>query len=155
GVATQDIKNPNFRPHVFARGPHGDDAAALFHVPASGALVVRVSDARSTKVQLRDRDGVRWLDLHAEPQAALALHIPQALAAGLEANVERDSAQYASSLEGARGEVNLDGLGQLARRGTQERGASDALKALFQTPFGPRAVEAFLAAEVAQPEPVY
>jgi hypothetical protein len=154
-VATQDIKNPNLRPHVFARGPSGQNSGVLLAAPAKGAVVLKVKADQPTRVQLKDHDGVRWFDLFAEARAPFSIRVPESLAALFEVRVEREAQHWDATLESASGEVELEALGRIASRGAQERGVNDSLRALFQTPYGPSAVKALAESEAGRPEPVY
>src|SRR5262249_34107667 len=80
-TATAEIKNSAFRPKVYARGPGGDDQAAIvapIAAPDDGGLRLTLDAARPIRLTIRDRDELPWLDLYKEPGALLTLRLPAA-----------------------------------------------------------------------------
>jgi hypothetical protein len=86
-TAAAEIKNPLYRPKVFARGPNGDDDRTLFDLSQTHALTLTVDQSSSLRLAVRDRDGLRWLDAHKEAGQVLELRLPAGLAGHME--VER------------------------------------------------------------------
>lgn len=160
-LASAGVKNPLFRPKVYARPPNGDDWIALFDLRGTQAVELAVSEPSQVRLQLRDANGVRWLDVDKELGANVTLHLAVDIADGMV--VER--------LPLAGGDAKLVRLevGHHPGAGTlplsslppspvenQRRGAeNEALRSLFSRPFGPHAVAQFLAARANQPEPVF
>jgi hypothetical protein len=112
-IATSRVKNPLYRPKVFARGPGGHGDATIFD--ATSATAKRIEIAGGARVTVRDPDELAWIDLHSEPGRAVTLLLPERW--GLRASVD-DHAAGSS----------------LAARGTNE-----LLSTLFEAPFGPQA----------------
>jgi hypothetical protein len=112
-IATSRVKNPLYRPKVFARGPGGHGDAPIFDV--ASATAKRIDVAGGARVTVRDPDELAWIDLHSEPGRAVTLLLPERW--GERASVD-DHAAGSS----------------LAARGTNE-----LLSTLFEAPFGPQA----------------
>jgi hypothetical protein len=78
-TATGDVKNPNMRLHVYARGPFARDEVPIVELRGRrGARRFRLSDAQPLRVRLRDREGLPLLDAHAEAGVGLGLTLPEA-----------------------------------------------------------------------------
>ncbi len=155
-TATRSVANPNFRPQIFARGPRGDDSSALVDLDAHTGPLVDADAPDPLRLTVRDAQGVRWFDLHAEAGLRTRLRLPPSL-------------QDAASLErtGAGGEVrrfelrggahaSLSDLASSAE-GAVPRGVADSLSALYQTPYGPAAFAEWKARTTAggEQEPAY
>jgi hypothetical protein len=160
-TAAAEIKNPLYRPKVFARGPNGDDERTLFDLARTHALTVTVDPNASMRLAVRDRDGLRWLDAHKEAGQALDLHLPAALAGHME--VERLTADgVAAGTVEARyqlpeaGESSVQ-LAQLTAEAPKSgpRGAQEIFRGLFVRPFGARALLAYRDEQARAPEPVF
>jgi hypothetical protein len=159
-TATSDVKNPNMRPHVFARGPGARDHAPIAHLHSmQGVRRFQLSDIGALRVRLRDRDGVPLLDAHTEPARALALAIPEGWARG--ASVERATggATKASpmavySVPDIADTVTLAALIDVGPR-SAARGPGETFQALFSRPFGPSSLASYVVARKNQPPPVY
>jgi len=160
-TAAAEIKNPLYRPKVFARGPNGDDDRTLFDVARTHALTVTVDQDASMRLAVRDRDGLRWLDAHKEAGQVLDLHLPDTLAGHME--VERLTADGAAAgTVEARFKLPDDGdkpvfLAQLSpdEPQTGPRGAQEIFRGLFVRPFGMRALAAYRKESAHTPEPVF
>jgi hypothetical protein len=159
-TAAAEIKNPLYRPKVFARGPNGDDERTLFDLSQMHALTVTVEPNASMRLAVRDRDGLRWLDAHKEAGQVLDLRLPTALAGHME--VERLTADGAAAgTVEARFKLPEDGklvfLAQLApdTPKTGPRGAQEIFRGLFVRPFGTRALNAYREEHAREPEPVF
>jgi hypothetical protein len=155
-TAVAAIKNPNFRPRVFARGPNGEDARAILELPAERTALV-VDEPGPVRIAVRDADGLRWLDAHAEAGTVLRLWFPESVRARLE--VDRLSLRW----EGVHVDASLrlpadaDGpsrLGALAPGGAAlaMRGAGEIFQALFARPYGPAALAAYQDGKLGQLE---
>jgi len=156
-TSVAEIKNPAYRPKVFARGPNGDDDRTLFDLSHTRGVAVRIDDGRALRVAACDGDGLRWLDAHKEAGQSLELRLPAALAGHLE--IERLStggvveARYAlpASTESP---VVLADLSAEPVQSTS-RGGREIFRGLFVRPFGPRALAAYQEEHRGTPEPVY
>ena len=158
-TATADVKNPNMRPHVFARGPGGNDRLPI--VTLRGRTDTRelpLSDARSVRLRLRNRDGVPLLDAHTEANSPIALALPNAWADGAElerAAPDRERAvTELLTLPSDSAELRLAALPSAAIRGSA-RGPAEIFQTLFARPFGPRALAAYLDQAREQPAAVF
>jgi hypothetical protein len=157
-TAAAEIKNPAYRPKVFARGPNGDDERTLFDLSRTRGLAVRIDDAGALRLAARDSDGLRWLDAHKEEGQSLELHLPAALAGRLD--IERLSSTGAVEARYAVGAstespVALAALSAERVESTAARGGREIFRGLFVRPFGPRALVAYQEEHRRAPEPVY
>jgi hypothetical protein len=116
-IATSRVKNPLYRPKVFARGPGGRGNAAIFDL--ASATAKRIDVAGGARVTVRDPDELAWIDLHNEPGRAVTLLLPERW--GEHASIDDHAASSG-----------------LAARGTNE-----LLSTLFEAPFGPGAYAAW------------
>ena len=160
-TAAAEIKNPLYRPKVFARGPNGDDERTLFDLAHTHALTVTVDQNASMRLAVRDRDGLRWLDAHKEAGQVLDLHLPDTLAGHLEVERLTVDGSAAGTVE-ARFKLPDDGgkpvfLAQLSpdEPRTGSRGAQEIFRGLFVRPFGMRALAAYREEKAHEPEPVF
>ncbi len=137
-TASRSVPNPVLRPQVFARGPDGDNARPLLDNNASTAVQLDATQAAPLRLTVRDAHGVRWFDLNAEAQMPLKLRLPSAVAQGL--SIEEESAQGVKVWKLPEALTTV-AWAQLASGGemASARGADQALKALYQLPFGPTA----------------
>lgn len=157
-TAAAEIKNPAYRPKVFARGPNGDDGRTLFDLSRTRGVAVRIDDPSALRLAARDSDGLRWLDAHKEQGQTLELHLPAVLAGRLE--IERLSS--AGALEAryvvdapSSNPVVLASLSPEPAQSTTARGGQQIFGGLFVRPFGPRALSAYREEHRRAPEPVY
>ncbi len=147
-TAVAAIRNPGFRPRVFARGPNGEDGRPILDLPA-GRTAVLVDEPGPARLAVRDLDGLRWLDVHAEGRAPLRLWLPRSLRERAEVNrlsLGRQGVHLDASLHLPPGEEPLR-LQELPRAEATVamRGAGDIFQALFARPFGPEALAAWRA----------
>ncbi len=154
GTASKDIKNPNFRPQVFARGPGGTGGASLFANGSAKGVKVTIDEAQR-RLTLRDTDEIPWVDLHKEKGKSLQLTLPTRIAKGasFEETVQgatRPSERYALSESKERSDAHASleralALADLPKSGvtSEARGPDDMFRALYQQPFGPDAFAAF------------
>ncbi len=160
-TAAAEIKNPLYRPKVFARGPNGDDERTLFDLARTHTLTLTVDEGADTRLAVRDRDGLRWLDAHKEAGQVLDLHLPWAFAGHMEVDRLSVDGPVAGSVL-ARYEVPGDSdkpvvLAQLAAETPESgpRGGQELFRGLFVRPFGPRALAAYREEQARAPEPVF
>jgi hypothetical protein len=160
-TATAEIKNPLFRPKVFAYGPNGDNDRILFDLSRTHAVALKVDDPGAVRLVARDSDGTRWLDAYKEPGDALELRFPASLAGRLEVARLKTGGPDAGAVEARyavpaaeHGPVRLSALAPTAPT-SEARGVGDVFRALFARPFGPNALAAYLEERARAPEPVY
>ena len=160
-TAAAEIKNPLYRPKVFARGPNGDGERTLFDLARTHALTVTVDQDASVRIAVRDRDGLRWMDAHKEAGQVLDLRLPVALAGQVELERLTADGAGAGAVEARFQLPSGDGkpvlLSQLVADGSPvgSRGAQEIFRGLFVRPFGPRALAAYRAEKAREPEPVF
>jgi hypothetical protein len=158
-TATADVSNPNMRPHVFSRGPGGDDGQPIISSDGrTGARSFRLSDPGPMRIRLRDRNSLPVLDANEEAGSALAFTLPDEWSDG--AVIERAASSGESSAletfavpDGA-AELTLGSLQPIAARGAM-RGPAEIFQRLFARPFGPRAVASYSAEAKVAVAPVY
>lgn len=159
-TATADVKNPNMRPHVFARGPGAREQAPIARLQSmSGVRRFALGDSGALRIRIRDAHGVPLLDAHSEQLAPLGVALPEAWAQG--AVVERlraGSFGYQPSElflvpEGAE-QVTVAALEPTTPRGAV-RGPDEAFQSLFAQPFGPSALARYSERQRDKPPPVY
>ncbi|HVH45494.1 MAG TPA: EF-hand domain-containing protein [Labilithrix sp.] len=154
-VASKDIKNANYRPQVYARGPGGRGGDAVVDLAHAVGARVRV-DANERRLTVRDQDEVPWLDMHKEAGAEVLLHLPPRLA-------QRAALDEASTTTGAIVRHDLVEVGAAEEKllallptnaaKIEPRGPDDMFRRLFAQPFGPIAY-AEHQAEEAKAEPL-
>ena len=153
-TATAEIKNSAFRPKVYARGPGGDDQAAIV-APTDRGLRLTLDAARPIRLTIRDRDELPWLDLYKEAGAALTLRLPAAAASvdehDLQGGVRRRELPPPVTAPASTG---LDDL-PAAATPPAARAADEPFHALFARPFGPAALARYDAERAAEPLPVF
>jgi hypothetical protein len=138
------IKNPTFRPRVFARGPNGEDRRAILDLPPARTALV-VDGPGPVRLAVRDLDGLRWLDAHVEAGAVARLWFPEPLRARLEVDrlsLRRQGVHLDASLrlpEQADEPVRLSALAP-SETTVAMRGVGEIFEALFARPYGPAAL---------------
>jgi hypothetical protein len=165
-TAAAEIRNPAYRPRVFARGPGGDDGRPLADLSRLEAVAIRGGPPEGSaagpgplRLTVRDAEGLRWADAYVEEGQVLTLRLPPSLRGPLEVErlhtagpeLGRVAARYALPRTG---DVALAALQRLPG-GDAARGVADAFRGLFARPFGPRALAAWAEERAAAPEPVY
>lgn len=158
-IATRSVKNPRYRPRVFAAGPGGRDEQILFRPKTAKGrhLTLGASDPR--RVTVRDADGIPWADVHCEASARCALFVPERIAHGGFVDVLTFTDGVPRLLERRSFPENDEASLELASlsaapEAASARGPGEIFRALFHEPFGPRAYAQFLGAPK-QPDPVY
>jgi hypothetical protein len=145
-IASRNVKNPNYRPKVFARGPGGRGADALIDLHAARAKHVRIDGLRR-RLTVVDANELRWVDLHKEPGKELTLYLPESVAANATID-EADTAKgaivrrYGLGTTGARQDDALASLPSSAPS-LDARGPGEMFAALFTEPFGAKAFERY------------
>ncbi|HKY38241.1 MAG TPA: hypothetical protein VJN18_20000 [Polyangiaceae bacterium] len=159
-TATRDVRNPNMRPHVFARGPGARDHTPIARLQSmTGVRRLELGDAGSLRLRLRDGNGLALLDAHTERPSRLIVALPEAWARG--AVIERRQAPAAAgvaptlhALPEAPGVVTLAALTDVSAQ-SRVRGPDETFQTLFAQPFGPRALESYTTERGKQPPRVY
>ena len=147
-VATMRVKNPLYRPKVFARGPEANAAAVLVRLSSAHATTVSIGEER-VRLTLRDADGIPLVDLHKEDGASLLLRFPDRWAA--HSTIEHVDAGapgrilQSHSLEAPAKDRTL-ALADLTPSvpSVDPRGARDIFRLLFTVPFGKKAMASAL-----------
>jgi hypothetical protein len=147
-VASEKVKNPLYRPHVFARGPRGDGRTSLFPVQRAAGARLELDAARPVRLTVRDENALPWIDVHKERGAAATLRIPASWAARATVE-EREVSEYGGrplhryTLDGVK-EAEPIRLSALTptEPAAEPRGPNEVLRMLFAAPFGPRALAA-------------
>lgn len=145
-VATAKIKNPLYRPTVFARGPGANASAPLVRLSDTHAKTLRI-DGPQRRLTLRDADDVDLVDLHKEEGMAITLRLPERWATHASVE-ERDTTEQVRVLrrftpdESKPDEPIVLAALASAPPASEARGVGDALRTLFALPFGPRAMAA-------------
>lgn len=160
-TATADVRNPNMRPHVYARGPGGrEDEPIVVAGPRSGARAFRLRHDAPMRIRLRDRDALPVLDANEEGGQTLAISVPDPWVDG--AIVERPESgdagaplqTFAVPAAVANADLTLASLQPMDPRGAA-RGPAEIFESLFHRPFGPRALAQYSAEARAAPPDVY
>ena len=158
-TATADVRNPNMRPHVFARGPGARDATPIANLQSmSSVRRFELSDAGSLRLRLRDANGLPLVDAHSERSRRLQLVLPEAWARG--SVLERKSTDGEPARSGLFSVPEPPGVVTLAALEPLEatsagRGPHDAFEPLFSRPFGAGALAEYQARNSQLPPPVY
>lgn len=162
-TATADVRNPNMRPHVFARGPGAADATPIARLQSmSGVRRFALGDGTGLRVRIRDANGLPLLDAHAEKQVALGVVLPEAWTRGAVVERTRGDGEPAGGHDLAQlfavpepsGTVTLAALSPLQAH-SAGRGPDETFQTLFAQPFGPNALASYIAAQGSKPPPVY
>ncbi len=162
-TATSDVRNPNMRPHVFARGPGAKDSTPIANLQSmSSVRRFELTDAGSLRLRLRDANGLPLLDVHTERGRPLRLALPEAWATGsvVERSRTNEDGVTERLLPLLYGVPELPGtvtLAALTARDLQSagRGPDETFQALFAQPFGPSALAAYQEVQRKLPPPVY
>ena len=148
-LAAKDVRNPLYRPTVFARGPGGRNDSPMIDLATANAATLELPAGEERRITVRDGDDLPWIDLHTEADNAVRLRLPEKVREQL--TVDSRSLDASGRLVVRReGVASVDHptlLAQLATRAASEnaRGPSDLFRALFSQPFGPHALAAYLA----------
>lgn len=141
-VASAEIKNPLYRPSVFARGPGAHNDAAV--VDWRGSRAVRLRLEGNQRVTVRDRDELPWIDVHTEPGSAVELRLPARLVDGLSLELRDETGRVTQRLGGAAATATL-ALADFhpLDPASASRGPQELFERLFTRPFGAHALEAY------------
>lgn len=147
-TAAKDVKNPRFRPSVFARGPSGRGGDVLLSLRSAQSSRLKLPRGAG-RITLRDADDLPWIDGNVEPDAEGALYITERIAKGAVLEIGAERRAIERTTEGLV-LANAPSPAKLAARG-----AGDLFKSLFAHPFGPRALAQYREEVAAEPAPVY
>lgn len=136
-VATREMKNPRYRPKVFARGPDGDDRAALLDLRVARAK--RVFLEGPVRTTLRDADDVPWIDAHVEGGTRVELVLPAPLDDG---RGTRDVLDVSGAQPRVVQREAIAAEAITRNEAVAARGASELFRTLFVRPFGRNALAA-------------
>lgn len=143
-VASARIKNPLYRPQVFARGPASNPAFPILRFANGRGRALRIDGPR-VRLTVLDADEVPMVDLHKEEGAVVTLRLPERWVTHAAIDERNPSEQGRVArrfmLEGGPSESPI-ALASLAAREkeSEARGASEMFRTLFEQPFGPRAM---------------
>jgi len=162
-TATAGVRNPNMRPHVFARGPGAADDTPIARLQSmTGVRRFELSDAGSLRLRLRDDNGLPLFDAHTERGATLRVALPETWAHG--AVVERGQSDLSPlnqelprrlyAVPEPPGTVTLAALQDLSPE-SAGRGPDETFRTLFAQPFGPAALASYANERSSQPPTVY
>jgi hypothetical protein len=182
-TAAAKVKNPLFRPQVFASPPGGDFKAPIFDIDASTGARVRVDGDDAHRLTFLDEHDIPRIDLHNEAHAPVTVIVPASWRAG--ASVEQrlvtaDQApiqrRYLLDPEG-RGSAAEETAGAAASPSSSAqpapaqplalasltvveprgggRGPDQLFQNLFAAPFGPVALAKFNQTLETEPPPVF
>lgn len=146
-TAAKDVKNPRFRPNVFARGPSGRNGSALVSL-ANATAKLRVPQGVG-RITLRDADDLPWVDANFSASASEpTIYVPARITKGatLAFGGERHPIE-------ARDEALALGAAKSLEL-VAARGPGDIFKSLFAQPFGPEELSRYRE-EHARDTPVY
>jgi len=150
-LASKNVRNPLYRPTVFARGPGGNNGAALVDLSNAEARTLELPAGEQRRVTVRDADELRWIDVHAEAQTPVRLHLPERLGQhfAVELRSLDEAGRVVSRREGRAGADRSTSLAELSSGAESggARGPGDIFRGLFAEPFGPLALTAYLAEE--------
>lgn len=160
-TATSDVKNPNMRPHVYARGPFSEDDTPIVSLRGRpDARRFRLSDSAPLRLRVRDKEGLPLLDAHAEAGARLDLTLPEAWTDGAVVERATPSAPQAPArvalyaVPETPAVVELASLEPVAARG-ESRGPAQVFASLFKRPYGRSAQAAYVRGRASKPPAVY
>lgn len=160
-IASGSVKNPLYRPQVFARGPGGSGSATLFPLGRAKGVRIELDAAPRSRLTVRDGDALPWIDVHKEAGTPATLKIPAQWAARASVE-EREPSEAASrvlrryALDAVPPDepIRLAALTPAPPSG-ETRGVNDVLRLLFAAPFGARAMAAYQAKTPKASETVY
>lgn len=149
-TASKDVKNPRFRPNVFARGPSGRNGEAIANLSnASAKLAIPRGAGRVT---LRDADDLPWIDANFSASTnEPTLYVPKGITKG--ATLAFGGERHALHANEDGTALSMDDSKRLDL--VAARGAGDIFKSLFAQPFGPEEVNRYREEREHEPPPVY
>lgn len=165
-LSAAKVKNPLYRPRVFAKGPGGRGWEPAFTLRGADARRVELDTAPRLRLTVRDVDELPWIDAHKEEGAAMTLYLPRRVAE--HGAVEERRVEGTGLADRPTRRVALDASpeGEPLRfaaapklpegaQATAGRGPDDVLRRLFAAPFGPRAMSSYLIQLPEEAAPVF
>jgi hypothetical protein len=149
-TATKGIKNPNYRPRVFARGPGGGTGQGFASLDGEAATVLVTTSGEPARLRVRDGDGIRLFDVNLAGGPERKLFLPKRVVVpGLV--VERSTAAGWKEFKLPAGQtvVRLNEL-EVAEVQAASRGVSTALQDLFEVAFDEGQVSTWTTREAAE-----
>jgi len=155
-VANKPLPNDLYRPKVFASGPGRDSAQPMVTLPEPASLL-SVSGERARRLTVRDRLGVRLLDLHSEAKSLVRLLLPkgQGPLEVWERRCEEGADRPVMLVRAVDESTSLLDAIAAAPPQTAARGESELFLHLFELPFGEAALTDFAALPAAEKETVF
>jgi hypothetical protein len=177
-IAAAKVKNPLFRPQVFASPPGGDFTAPIFDIDASTGARVQIDGEDAHRLTFLDEHDIPRIDLHNEPHAPVTVIVPASWRTGasveqrvvtaerallqrrylLDPEGQGSAAEATAPASSARPEppraIALASLTAVEPRGGG-RGPDQLFQNLFAAPFGPMALAKFNQTLEAEPPPVF
>jgi hypothetical protein len=146
-TANRSVENDLYRPKVYTRGPNNDRDITLLDLHRSGSRAMLLERKNVRRITVRDRFGVRVLDLHKEEGTALELRLPDGELGIYERLIgENGRAQlvHRTLTSSVSAPITLG-----------ERGEAPVFQRLFDAPFGAEAMRLYQSVSIAAPAPVY
>lgn len=160
-TAAAGVRNPAYRPKVYARGPGGNGAEALFSPALTHTTELRIEAPKNVRFTVRDGDDLPWIDAFKEVGTPLTIRLPMPrLAHGsveelaVTENGSHVLRRYSLDDATRHGVTALSALA-MGDPPSESRGPSDLFKMLFTRPFGPRALARYQEAKASEPAPVF
>jgi hypothetical protein len=159
-VASAEVRNPLYRPKVFARGPNDARDTALLSLRGATASTIEIGGDEAMRLTVRDADELRWIDTYKEAGASVTLRVPDRVAAKLSIDELEIRDDITVTVKRHTGSVPANepvtiAMLDPAELGTAARGADDLFRMLFTRPFGPSAVAQYERTRVDSPEPIF
>ena len=161
-VAASEVRNPLYRPKVFARGPNDVRDSALLSLRGATASTVVLDAPEAMRITIRDADELRWIDTYKEANTTITLRVPERVAAQLSVDELEVGDDVTVTVRRHTGTAVTEGgqpvtIAMLdpADLGSAARGADDLFRMLFTRPFGPSAVADYERDRIDSPEPVF
>jgi hypothetical protein len=157
-IAASGVKNPSYRPKVFARGPGGDDRLALLPGGFGRTAQLQVDAERQVRLTVRDADGLPWIDVFKERGTPLLLSLGGERLA--HAVIEERAAPTATAAVHHRFDAEagspqpLQTLAQLEPQ-PNPRGDNELFAMLFTRPFGRQAFADYERTKEKEAPPVF
>jgi len=145
-VATRAIKNPAFRPRIFARGPGGATASPFASSDGSDATVLTGTSTEPLRLRFRDGDGVRLYDVNVGANTKLTVRLPRREGLVLE---RKEVLGWRAFQLPQGGSVELSSVVTPAAH-VQGRSANELLTSFFDVAFSSSDVETWKARELAE-----
>jgi hypothetical protein len=154
-IATRSVKNPQYRPTVFARGPGGSDQAPLVSLRPANRSRLSFAGKNAERLTLRDADEVPWADLHREAGAMIDLVVPERLAQGAVLERREGARVVSRSIVRTAENGGIELADEPASTLVASRGPQEIFRALYTYSFGPTAFAQYEKDRASAPQPVY